>query len=223
MGKSLLQLRNETLAAFSSTQTAAYRHFVLWLKENGITDQVLKENDRAPDFILPDANGRLVSSLELREKGPLVISFFRGDWCPFCAAELCALQAALPRIHHLKANLVAISPDTGEFPRLLKRNLNLNKLQILADVDFGVSLAFGVIFSVPDEIRGYFRENGIDLPIRHGLPAWMLPIPATYVIDGSGIIRSAYVEPDFTLRQEPSAIVERLERLVGDAPTQDDF
>ena len=152
MAKSLLQIRNETLAVFSPAQTAAYKHFVLWLKTNGIADHALKENDRAPDFILPDANGRLVSSLELREKGPLVISFFRGDWCPFCKAELCALQAAQPRIHHLKASLLAISPDTGEFPRILKHNLNLDKLQILADVDYGVSLAFGVIFSVPNEI-----------------------------------------------------------------------
>jgi peroxiredoxin len=222
MAKSLLQIRNETLAVLSHTQTAANKYFVLWLKANGITDQALKESDRAPDFILPDANGRLVSSLELREKGPMVISFFRGDWCPFCTAELCALQAALPRIHRLKASLLAISPDTGEFPRILKRNLKLNELRILADVDYGVSLAFGVIFSVPNEIREHYRENGVDLPKRHGFPGWMLPIPATYIIDESGIIRSAFVEPDFTLRQEPSAIVERLERLVGEAPTQDD-
>jgi peroxiredoxin len=215
MSETLRQLRNDTIAAFTSEQTAAYERSVHWLKKNGVCDRALRIGARAPDFVLPNSDGRLVSSRDLLDKGPLIVSFFRGEWCTFCTAELCALQAAQPRIQRLNASLVAITPDTGGFPRALKRNYNLDKVQILSDVDYGVSLAFGLIFSAPREVREYYRRNGIDLPARHGMPAWMLPIPATYIIDQQGTIRSAFVEPDFTLRQEPSAIIELLRRLSG--------
>lgn len=216
MDKTMHQMRGEILAAFSPSQIAAYEKFACWLTASGVTEQALKPGDHAPDFILPDADGRLVFSHSLREQGPLVVSFFHGDWCPFCVAELCALQAVLPQIEDLRATLVAISPETGDFPRMLKRRFGLARLQILADVDYGVSLAFGVIFSVPGEVRDYYRQNDIDLPARHGSPAWMLPISATYTIGEDGIIRDAYVEADFTLRQEPSVIIERLRRIIAD-------
>ena len=214
--RSLDQIRQEIIAGFSPAVIAVYGRFLQWLIATGVSEQGLRVGDRAPDFLLPNAHGRLVSSRSLREKGPLVVSFFRGSWCPFCTAEICALQAALPDFMNLKTSLLAITPDTGEFPRELKRAQNLD-LEILSDIDFGVGLSFGVIFSVPPEVRALYRDIGIDLPGRHGSSAWMLPIPATFVIDEDGIIRDAYVEADFTVRQEPSVLVERLKRMVDEA------
>jgi peroxiredoxin len=214
MSKTLLEIRNETLGAFTPEQTAAHERTVRWLKRSGVCDQALRTGAQASEFVLPDSDGRLVSSRDLLDQGPMVLSFFRGDWCTFCTTELCVLQAVQPRIRSLNASLVAITPDTGDFPRALRRNYDLDEVQILSDVDYGVSLAFGVIYSTPREVREYYRQCGVDLPERHGTPAWMLPIPATYIVDQQGIIRSAFVEPDFTLRQEPAAIVELLRGLV---------
>lgn len=210
--KTLLQIRDGILEGFSRDHIDSYRTVVRWLQENGIAEQALKPGVTAPDFLLPDADGHLVSSLELRRSGNLVVSFFRGSWCPFCTAELCALRAALPDFRALNASLVAITPDTRDFPRELKQAEGLD-FTILSDVDYGVGLSYGVIFAVPAEIKALFLERGLDLSARHGTSTWMLPLPATFVIDREGIIRAAHVEPDFTIRAEPGVILQELQGL----------
>ena len=204
--------RAEALARFSPRVKEVYGRFLQWLILTGVSEQALKVGDFAPDFLLPNAQGRLVSSQRLRQSGPLVLSFFRGSWCPFCTAELCALQSALPGLTALGAHLLAITPDTCDLPREFKRSQGL-EFEILSDVDYGVGLAFGVIFSPPLEVREYYKERGILLPERHGSQSWMMPIPATYVVDQDGRITDAYVEADFTLRMDAGEIVERVRRL----------
>ena len=206
------QMRSELLAAFGPADWDAYNYLVDWIRQNDFASRALKEGAFAPDFLLPDANGRLVSSEELRQRGPLVVSFYRGGWCPYCTAELCALRAAKEEFEDLHAGLVVLSPDTRDFPREMKRSFGL-ELQILADVDHGVAMSYGVLFSVPEETQGYYSDLGIDLGKRHGSSMWMLPIPATYVIDRDGRIRHAFVEPDFTIRQEPTEILAAVRRL----------
>lgn len=204
--------RSELLAAFEPADWEAYNYLVKWIRENDFASRALNVGDLAPDFLLPDADGHLISSERLRHEGPLVVSFFRGGWCPYCTAELCALQAAKQEFEDLSANLVVLSPDTGNFPRELKRSFGLG-LQVLADVDHGVAMSYGVLFSVPEEARAYYSRLGIDLGKRHGSSMWMLPMPATYVVDCDGRIRSAFVEPDFTIRQEPAEILAAVRRL----------
>jgi peroxiredoxin len=177
-----------------------------WLRENDVASRALKAGDTAPDFLLPDVDGRLHSSEQLRREGPLVVSFYRGGWCPFCAAELRVLQAATGAFEALGASLVVLTPETRDFPRLLKRSLGLD-LKVLSDVDYGVAVSYGVLFRVPEETKAHYTGMGFDLGARHGSPVWMLPIPATYVVDSAGRIVSAFVEPDFTIRQEPEAII----------------
>lgn len=205
-------MRSELLAAFGPADRNAYNYLVDWIRENDFASRALKEGDLAPDFLLPDANGRLVSSEELRQRGPLVVSFYRGGWCPYCTAELCALQAAKQEFEDLHAGLVVLSPDTRDFPREMKRSFGL-ELQVLADVDYDVAMSYGVLFSIPEETRAYYSGLGIDLGKRHGSSMWMLPIPATYVIDRDGRVRHAFVEPDFTIRQEPTEILAAVRRL----------
>jgi peroxiredoxin len=215
-GKTLDQIRTELLASFSAADAASYRHLVEWLRDSGVASHALKVGDAAPDFLLPDAHGRLHSSEQLRRKGPMVVSFFRGGWCPFCTAELRALQAARREFEALGASLAVLTPETGDFPRRLKRDLGLD-LKVLSDVDYGVAVSYGVLFRVPEETKAHYAGMGFDFGARHGSPVWMLPIPATYVIDSVGCVRSAFVEPDFTIRQEPEAIVEAL-RVVARCP-----
>lgn len=214
--KTLAQVRAELLTTFSAADWDSYNHLVAWLRAADVASQALKIGDDAPDFLLPDAHGRLHSSEQLRRNGPLVLSFFRGGWCPFCTAELCALQAAKDEFESVGANLVVVTPETRDFPRQLKRSLGLD-LKVLSDVDYGVALSYGVLFRVPDETRAHYSALGFDFGARHGSPVWMLPIPATYVIDQEGRIRSAFVEPDFTMREEPAQILASLRQVASTA------
>lgn len=214
------QVRNELLAGFDKAERENYIRLVDWLRRADVASRALQAGDTAPDFLLPDAHGRLHSSERLRQEGPLVVSFYRGGWCPFCKAELHALQAVKAEFDSLKANLVVLSPETRDLPRQLKQRLNLD-LTMLADVDHGVAISYGLLFRIPDEIKAYYSGLGCDFGHRHGSTEWMLPIPATYVIDHDGVIKCAFVEPDFTIRQEPSDILLAVRQLAkiraGDA------
>ena len=212
--KTLAQIRTELMTKFSAADWESYNHLVGWLRETDVASHALKVGDVAPDFLLPDADGRLHSSEELRRNGPLVLSFFRGGWCPFCTAELCALQAAKDEFESVGATLAAVTPETRDFPRRLKQSLGLD-LKVLSDVDYGVATSFGVLFRVPDEVKAYFSGQGVDFGARHGSPDWMLPIPATYVIDAEGRIRGAFVDPDFTIREEPEQILASLRQAAS--------
>lgn len=206
--------RNRLLAAFSDADREAYAYLVNWLREADVVSHALQVGDTAPDFLLPDEEGRLHSSKYLRAQGPLVISFYRGGWCPFCSAELVALQAIRARLDGLGAKVVVVSPDTRHLPRQLKRRLQLD-LTMLADVDHGVATSYGILFRVPDATRAHYAGLGYDFGDRHGSRERMLPIPATYVIDQEGVVTAAFVEPDFTIRQEPADILESVRTISG--------
>ena len=212
--KTFEQVREEILAGFSEADRESYVHLVDWLRKADVASHALQVGDTAPDFLLPDEEGRLHSSKQLRETGPLVVSFYRGGWCPFCNAELRALQAIKDKLDDLHARVVVVSPDTRDLPRRLKQQLDLD-LTMLADVDHGVATSYGILFSVPDETKAHYAGLGHDFAHRHGTSEWMLPIPATYVIDQDGVVRGAFVEPDFTIRQEPSDILSSVRQLSG--------
>lgn len=225
ISKTFDQVRHELLAEFNDADRESYAHLVDHLRKTDATANALQVGDTAPDFLLPDENGRLHSSKDLRSEGPLVVSFYRGGWCPFCTAELRALQAIKADLGSLQAKVVVLSPDTRDLPRQLKQELDLD-LTMLADVDHGVATTYGIVFRVPEETRAHYAGLGYDFGHRHGSTEWMLPIPATYLIDQDGVVRCAFVEPDFTIRQEPSEIVSRVGQLAkfraGDAPASND-
>jgi hypothetical protein len=132
-------------------------------------------------FTVRDLHPLLLAGLpahseHLRGEGPLVVGFYRGRWCPFCNAELRALQAVKVELDSLKANLVVLSPETRDLPRQLKRQWNPD-LTMLADVDHGVAISYGVLFLVPDETKAHDAGRGYDREHRDGSTEWMLPIP----------------------------------------------
>ncbi len=207
-------IRRAVHEQFTPEVRSAFGRFVDGLVSADVAGGALGVGDRMPDFALPSVRGRIVRSQDLLADGPLVISIFRGDWCPYCMAELEALQTALPRIGAAGGRLVAITPDTHSLPLRAARRLGLG-YEVLSDVDLGVGALFGLLFRVPDEMVRVFASLGLDIPARHGTDGWLLPIPATYVVGADGVVAAAAVDPDFTRRMDPEDILAALERLAG--------
>ncbi len=175
---------------------------------------VLRVGDPMPDFVLPNAEGELVFSDDLLARGPLVLCFFRGGWCPFCATTLQSLQEVLPEIEAAGATLVALSPDAAGHAAEAKRELGLG-YELLTDIDNATGLRFGAVYRVPEAYRAALLSFGIDLEQRHGDASWLLPLPATFIVGQDGILRHAQASGDVTDRTEPEAILGLLRGMAG--------
>jgi peroxiredoxin len=179
---------------------------------SGQAQRAKKAGEVAPEFTLTDPDGKPVSSRDLLAKGPLVVSFYRGVWCPYCNLELQALQDALPEIAARGAGLVAISPQTAPNSRKSQRDNKLG-FPILSDVRSDVADAFGIRFALPGDLVALYRSFKNDLPTFNDDPSWVLPMPARYVIGRDGVIAYAEVNPDYTHRPDPSELLPVLDRL----------
>ncbi|MGF6230382.1 peroxiredoxin [Inquilinus ginsengisoli] len=181
---------------------------------SGVAQRALQAGDRLPAFTLSDPEGNLVSSIDLLALGPLVISFYRGVWCPYCNMELQALQETLPRFEALGASLVAISPQN---PVNSRKSVRQNKLTfpILSDPHNDVAAAFGLRFDLPDYLMDLYKSLKNDLPAFNGDASWTLPMPARFVVGQDGIILYAEVNPDYTHRPEPEDMLPALRRAAS--------
>lgn len=184
------------------------------LVASGAAARALKAGDKAPDFTLKDPDHQPVSSADLLAKGPLVISFYRGVWCPYCNMELQALQAALPEFEALGASLVAISPQTAANSRKSVRQNELG-FPILSDPHNDVADAFGLRFALPDYLVDLYKGLKNELPTFNDDPSWTLPMPARYVVGQDGTILYGEVNPDYTRRPEPEDMLPALRRAAA--------
>jgi peroxiredoxin len=176
----------------------------------GFGADALREGDQAAEFCLPNVRGGETRLSELLAQGPLVLSFYRGGWCPFCNLEFKALHDVLPQIRGLGAKLVGISP---ELPDNSLSSVEKHQIQfeVLSDVGNKVARQYGVVMDVPDIMRPLYLQWGLDVPAVNGDDSWELPIPATYVINTDGRIVSAYINPNYTERMEPADIIAALQ------------
>ena len=181
---------------------------------SGAATRALKAGDKAPAFTLNAPDGKLISSGELLARGPLVMSFYRGVWCPYCNMELQALQAALPDFQALGASLVAISPQTAANSRKSVRQNELG-FPILSDPHNDVAAAFGLRFALPDYLVELYKTLKNDLPAFNGDASWTLPMPGRFVIAQDGTILYAEVNPDYTRRPEPEDMLPALRRAAN--------
>jgi peroxiredoxin len=184
------------------------------LIHSGAAEHALKEGAQAPDFILPDARGNAVRLSHLLAQGPVVMTFYRGQWCPYCHLALRAYQHALSHLQAKGATLVAISPQTPDHSRALAEKLELT-FALLSDKSNEVAREYGLFFTIDKVVRRAHLRVGADLPAFNGTDAWDLPMAGTFLIDRSGTVRLAFVNPDFTRRLDPSVIVARLNELKG--------
>jgi len=202
----LPQIPTEALDLFGSTTEK--------LVQSGIAGTSLKKGDKAPTFALPSITGKIIDSAALLKNGPLVVSFYRGQWCPYCDLELRALQAALVEIQNLGAQLVAISPQTPEHSKSTSENRSL-QFEVLNDTNNEVARTFGLVFTLDNELQTLYPNLGINLSASNGNNSGELPMPAIYVIAPDGTIAYSYVNADYTQRAEPIDIVTVLNNMQG--------
>ena len=174
--------------------------------------RALKAGDMFPGPTLSDQLGRPTELAQLLADGPMVVTFYRGGWCPYCNLELRAYQKALTEIQALGARLVAVTPETPD-NALSTAEKNDLAFTVLSDDQGCLADALGIRFELSEAVKAYFIKAGHDLPARNGDDTWSLPMPATYVVEKGGRIALASVDPDYRKRLEPSEAIATLKAL----------
>jgi len=184
------------------------------LVKSGIAERTLNVGDEIPQINLPNAVGKTIDVNSMLKDGPVVISFYRGAWCPYCNLELKALQQALPEIKSLDAQLIAISPNTPDnsISSIEKHGL---EFEVLTDAGNKIAKEFKLVFNLAEELHPIFQQFNFDIPKYNGDESWELPIPATYIIDTDGRIVHSFVNADYTQRMEPTDIISKLKELAA--------
>lgn len=167
---------------------------------------------KLPEFTLPDATGHEVSSSALLSKGPLLITFYRGEWCPFCNLALRAFQLRLAEFEAKNVTFIAISP---ELPDTSLSTVEKNELKypVLSDVGLKLARKLGIVWKQPETLRGVFDAFGTDLKARNGDDSFEVPIPTTILVDRDGIVKNVHVDPDYTRRLEPQEALDWVNAL----------
>ncbi len=204
-------LRADFEKAAPADRIRVYNEGVQAVAAMGVMQSALKAGDQAPDFTLTDANGQPVTLADLLRDGPVVLTWYRGGWCPYCNLQLRAYQDILPDITALGARLVALSP---ELPDNSLSTVEKNKLAftVLSDTGNAVAQRYGIAYTLPDSLIEAFKGR-LDLPTLNGNDSWELPLAVTYIITTEGTIHTAFIDADYRKRAEPAAILEALRAI----------
>lgn len=192
--------------------TPIYDAFVANLRRSAVAANAPKVGELFSDFALPDPRGRYRSLRQLLADGPVVLSFNRGSWCPFCRSELSAWGERSAALAAAGGRLITISGEIGGRAENL-RDLVGADATVLCDVDHGLALSVGLAFRCETDLQDRYRACGLDLAEIYGGAGWFLPVPATFVIDRHQTVRFAYADPDFRLRAEPDEVIGLLASL----------
>jgi peroxiredoxin len=208
--------RKEAIGKYVPAETqAVHARAISELKQRALAANILPVGAKIPEFQLPDHNGKSVSSPDLLAKGRLALCFFRGRWCPFCVAQMEAMNLVWPEIEQAGATLVAISPQTVQ-QSFFMRDQHKLRFPLLSDAGDNVARKFGLTYRVPDEQKSIYQRAFVNLPVVNGDESWELPIPATYIINRDGTVIFASANEDYTERPEPADIVRLLAHVSGD-------
>lgn len=188
------------------------------LKNPNAAALALKTGDPAPEFELPDGDGRLWRSPDLLLAGPLIIVFYRGRWCAYCNAQLLAMQEIYKQITTAGASLVAISPQTQKHS-YMTRDMHKLRYPVLSDAGNQVARKFGLAYRLSPELQAMYETIYTKLPGYNGDQSWELPLPATYIVQPDGIIAYARVDADWRQRSEPEEILKELRGAPMPPPT----
>lgn len=169
--------------------------------------KVLQPGSKLPDFELSDASGKAVTRDKLLAKGALLITFYRGSWCPFCNIALHGLQQHLAEFTSKGVTLVAVSPELPD-NSLTTKEKNELEFEVLTDTNNKFARELGIVWQMPDYIKPAFDGFGHDLDKRQGNDEFEVPVPANFLVDRNGTVRNVFVDPDYTKRLEPTTAIE---------------
>lgn len=172
----------------------------------------LAQGEKAPNFNLPNATGQPVELYEQLKKGPVILTFYRGNWCPYCNMELRAYQEIIGEIHGQGAELIAISPQTPDQSMSIQEKHNLEYV-VLSDENNEVANQFNLVYQMPEYLVDLYKEIGLNVNEFNGNDTWTLPVSATYIIQTDGTIAYEYTKSDYKDRVEPSDVVEKLKGM----------
>lgn len=206
------EAKQQTAAKVSQEILQTMGQATQMLKDQGIENNALGKGDKAVDFTLPNVHGEDVNLQQQLEKGPVVLSVYRGGWCPYCNLELNALKQVVPEIEALGAQLIAMAPQLPDRSMDTAQKHQL-EFEVLSDVGNVVSRQYGLVFTLPESLRPIYAQFNLDIAGYNGDDTFELPMPATYVIAQNGEIVHAFVDADYTARMEPSEIIEVLSNL----------
>jgi peroxiredoxin len=205
--------RKELIAKYVPAETqATHARAVSALKQQSLAANILPIGSRIPEFQLQDHDSTTISSSALLAKGRLVLCFIRGRWCPFCVAQMEAMNLVLPEIERAGAILAAISPQTVQ-QSFFMRDQHKLRFPLFSDAGNKVARQFGLTCRVPDEQKAIYQRAFVNLPFVNGDDSWELPIPATYIIDRDGTVLYASANEDYAERPEPAEIIRFLQTL----------
>jgi peroxiredoxin len=203
--------RKELIAKYVRPETQAlHTRAVAELKDKHLAANILPVGAKAPQFELPDHDGKMVSSAALLTQTRLVLCFIRGRWCPFCVGQMEAMNLILSEIEQAGASLVAISPQTVKQSFFMHDQHKL-RFPLFFDAGNQVARQFGLSYRVPGFQAEVYRRAFVNLPFTNGDESWELPIPATYILDRGGTVLYASANEDYTERPEPDDIVAALQ------------
>ncbi len=201
------EITSNTRGLVQPERLAVSERAVEELFTTGIEERILPVGATAPEFALKDAGNKLVRSSDLLELGPLIVKFYRGRWCSYCVTELEAWRDAYGRIREHGALMVAIGPQLARQSDFMIGQHGL-PFPVLTDPDNKVAEQFGLVYTVPEYHRAYYKSILVNIPFVNGDQSWRLPLPATYVLSKDRKILFAEAHADFRVRPEPEEALE---------------
>jgi peroxiredoxin len=215
LSEELADFRTSWRVRVPADRQALMDQHVAHLAATGIERSAMQVGDLAPAIRLRDQHGEIFDVATLLAKGPVVVTFYRGGWCPFCNLELKAYQAMLPRIAAAGASIVAISPEKPD-DAVSTAEKNALRFPVLSDVGQATGRAFGVVYAFTDDVRQVYEGFKLDIPTKNGTPDdWSLPLSATYVIGTDGMILFADTRVDYRERADPLEVLRVLKDRVA--------
>ena len=175
-------------------------------------DPGIKVGEKAPEFTLSNALGKKVSLKDELKKGPVVLVFYRGAWCPFCNMYLHTLQKSLPEFKKYAAQLITVTPQTPD-KSSAQNEKDSYPFEVLSDLDSKVMQDYKLYFELPDELVAVYKKHNLNIEGFNGTGRNVLPVPGSFVIDQKGIVRAMQAQTDYKIRMEPAAIIDALKKI----------
>ncbi|KAL7936498.1 thioredoxin-like protein [Trichoderma chlorosporum] len=172
----------------------------------------IQPGEKLPDFILSDARGKPVSSVDLLAKGPLLVMFYRGGWCPFCNLTLRTFQQRLPDFQARGVTMVAITPERPD-ASLTTAEKNELAFPVLTDDGLEYARKLNIVWKQPEDLMSTLKGFGADLEKRHGNDSHDMVVPTVLLVDGKGVVRNVFAEADWMKRLEPQEAVNWMDAL----------